>query len=441
MLSDKRAPVSGGINLIDMTPCVERETGQRRHRIQRDRGLGRFGMSALALMLVFGPRIHGSWLLDVSSLTPVATLVILLFIRPSLALSRQQAFQLTALILLLLTTLLALLVVPGAEAFWFFKVLRAILVCLGVWSFLKIAREDEGTAGHSSLFGIAVACVLHSCLVLVESAWPSFGLTLAPFVGHQKPDGVLTRFAGLTASFNATALATGIGASVLIRPKLFGAKTRTAHVFSGVGAALCLAAMALMGVTATVAWLLFEVLLGQFQQARLAVAMAVIFLLIVATGILMIRSSSQAIDPPSVMTKLAAIGHFLEYPEDEGLVLSLAQFLYEGAVFPQDWLVATIGFGGSGRDELYVYSDSGWILAAWGVGGVGLSLILAFHGAALVSTREPRHRRPADLASCVWIAFALIIAVSMKEQELLTRHVLPAFLIVSGSFPQRRVLL
>jgi hypothetical protein len=89
--------------------------------------------------------------------------------------------------------------------------------------------------------------------------------------------------------------------------------------------------------------------------------------------------------------------------------------------FPEDPVTAVFGQGITGRGDIYVPSDVGYILSLYGIGLIGTGLVVCFYlYVLLVSWRLRRYDWQIALLSALFCL--AVMTLNAKEQSLLTRH-------------------
>jgi hypothetical protein len=115
---------------------------------------------------------------------------------------------------------------------------------------------------------------------------------------------------------------------------------------------------------------------------------------------------------------------------DQGYIFELFDIWRGFFIYPESEVGAIFGFGVNGRSGFYVASDIGYVLYIWGLGWLGLSLVLILHLVVLLRVwmlRSVLIRSGYGIAVCYFVVLVLILA--LKEQELLVRHVLSALAV------------
>jgi hypothetical protein len=100
-------------------------------------------------------------------------------------------------------------------------------------------------------------------------------------------------------------------------------------------------------------------------------------------------------------------------------------------VFPDDVGGLLFGYGISGRGSIYVPSDVGYVLLIWGIGLVGSLMTIWLHLRVLRESFRTGGRLGSFVSNTTFVLVGMIFVVSMKEQELLVRHVVTALAFAS----------
>lgn len=393
----------------------------------------RFRVSDIALitavfLLFFGPRVFGSFLFDLISITSVA--VFLLALAKSGVRTVLAHLPMALVLLFGLSALYSLVVIAitgNVNFFFTLRSLRCVVNLLGVVGIVVLYREryQQGW-GRFLVSHVFLSIGLHSSIMVGQFFVPEFNAAVADLAGmeHFK----LGRVAGLTNSYNTLNIVTVF--AVLIGMAYYAEIRTVLPAYSIFGFllvqlfSLLLAGRfaAILGILLVLLLLLLVIVRRGFIRAFGGLTLVSLLVLSVAVGI-----------EPEFKDRLfdSTLVHYIEAVSDVLFHGDLTQS-YIGrtadVVINEMWFLPEtphqlwFGNGFEGRDQInYVASDVGYVLIIFGNGILGLALILLVFFLLAISGAKAARR--GDRAGILLLALVfLCLAVSVKEQALLTRH-------------------
>jgi hypothetical protein len=266
-----------------------------------------------------------------------------------------------------------------------------------------------------------IAVSLHGAVMVVELAVPPFRYAVYGIIGFYDTQGF--RVPGLTISYGITAVTQGFG---VIAAPIVGSRLRSTPsvlLFTGC-TALSWASLFLAGRTG------FFLMSGLFLVVLLFTAHQLVFRprvwlgLGLATGTI---AAGTTFAPASLRAVLfdKTLRHLFElyYTRAETGTAQSRSLRKLGTMYfiPEDPLTVVFGQGITGRGDVYVRSDVGYVLSLYGIGLIGTALVVGFYLYVLaVSWRLRRWDRQIALLSALFCAAVMVL--NAKEQSLLTRH-------------------
>lgn len=374
----------------------------------------------LLFLFLFGPKVGP---IDVLSTACLVAIVIYWLYHPYLpALTRRFWLPLVLLILLLIYSTAIVLFSQTTELFYPLRFARVIFNYLGVYAISYLYwRKYQCKFLQVITSHLFWAVAIHAAIMGLQYSSPGFRSFTYAWVGYI--DGQAIRVPGLTASIGVTSMVHG--AAVLLAPRVFTQVTGSWRVVFYIGFLLVLWSLTVMGRTGfylTLGFFFLQLVIGQKKVSKTVMfllgTMGVLALAFVVGGELISQS---------VVTRYldGSIGHLLEpwkqYQQVGGFRSATIDALRSMYFLPEDTATLLFGNGASGRGILYISSDVGYVLNIFGIGVVGLGIVVAFYLLALRwAIRLATVDRGMGVASFL---FNLgILAYHFKEQTALTRY-------------------
>lgn len=409
--------------------------------LSRDARRSRFRVSdvllfAAVFLLFFGPRVFGSFLFDLISITSMVVFLLALAKTSVATMLRHIPLVLVALFALSALYSMVVIALTGNVNFFFtLRSLRCVVNLLGVVGLVVLYRERyQQLWGHFLLAHVFFAIGLHSAIMAGQFFVPEFNAAVADLAGmeHFK----LGRVAGLTTSYNTLNIVTVFGVLVgmayysEIRAILPSYSILTLLLLQLFSLLLAGRFAAILGILLVLLLLLLVVVRRGFIRALGGLTLGGLLVLSVAAGI-----------EPEFKDRLfdSTLVHYIEAASDVLFHGDLTQS-YIGrtadVVINEMWFLPEtthqlwFGNGSEGRDQInYVASDVGYVLIIFGNGILGLMLILLVF--LVLAVAGARAARRADRAGVLLLALVfLCLAVSVKEQALLTRHAFTGLILM-----------
>jgi len=368
--------------------------------------------------LIYGPKLGP---IDTLSATAVLILAHAAFtgrlrIRPGFG---------TPVVLLYLVSTYALAVVffrGSGEVQYFMRGIRALLNLSAAYALCSLFRARYGPGMAIKVVQhLFIAVAMHGSVMVMEIVSPAFRARVYGIIGFYDTQGF--RVPGLTISYGITAVTQGFAviAAPIVGSRLKGARSLLLFTFC---TALAWASLFLAGRTG------FFVMSGLFLAVLLFTARQLVFRPRVWLGLALATATivgGITLAPASVRSVLfdRTWRHLFElyYTRAETGMVRSRSLAKLGTMYfiPEDPLTVVFGEGITGRGDVYVPSDVGYVLSLYGIGLIGTGLVVGFYVYVLaVSWRLRRYDRQIALLSGL---FALaVLVLNAKEQSLLTRH-------------------
>lgn len=368
--------------------------------------------------LIYGPKVGP---LDVLS----ATALLILAHAALVGRLRFRAELAPPVILLYLLSTYALAVIflrDSGELQYFIRGMRTILNLTAAYALCSLFRARYGPGMAIKVVQhLFVAVALHGSIMVVELASPPIRYAIYGLIGFYDTQGF--RVPGITASYGITAVTQGFG---VIAAPVVGSRLRgmgSILVFT-VCTALAWASLFLAGRTG------FFLMAGLFLVVVLFTARQLVFRPRVWLGLGMATGTIAAgtVFAPAPMRAVIfdkTLRHLFElyYTRAETGTAHSRSLTRLGRMYfiPEDPITTVFGQGITGRGDVYVPSDVGYVLSLYGIGLIGTGLVLAFYAYVLrVAWRMRRYDWQIGLLSALFCLAVLTLAA--KEQSLLTRH-------------------
>lgn len=384
----------------------------------------------LTFLLIYGPRLFGSTVLDVISIVSIlAFAYYLLGSRARIKWVRGSTIPIGVFVGLCWYSLVIILFSDHQEFFYPLKFIRAIINYLGVYVVcFWYTRRYGSDAIYVILEHIYWATVIHAAIMVLQYINSDIARFIYTLSGY--PRWKSYRVTGLTISYNVLTLVQGFGflVGIVMQGRLGNREARSLFLFP-LSMVILLLSMFLAGRTALYIMLFFAMiaLLVGWRKHLLNRR----FMRIAVTSCVLLLGLSQLIGD-SVMDKfntltlpllMSPIKLYLESGTTEGMYTkrTLGVILNDMYFLPED--PATLWFGSSisGRDSVYINSDVGYILMIFGIGVVGTAAVVAFYIYMLaVGIKWWKYDRRIGFLMIVFTAGVLVL--NFKEQTLLTRH-------------------
>jgi hypothetical protein len=393
---------------------------------------------ALLFLLIFGPRLFGSDLLDIISIVSfglAALFVVNKKVRSNSA--RLGGFPILLFYLALIYSIIIVITSTHPEFYHPLRFLRIVINYLAAYALcgLYFHHFEKNFIDHL-MEHIFWAIALHGLILIIQYINPDFRQFLYNVSGN--PNEKVTRVTGLTISYGILSVVQGFGIVVAI----FLRRDSWAHwkklffipAFTIIVISLLLSGRSglyLMTVVTVIAILIHFRQTIQNPKFFLLLA-GVIFLLILTPRLIpngvvyrfRTRTQPHILEP---ITSYQERGTFISGSVET--VLTKMYFL------PEDFRTLVFGSSISGRDSIYIPSDVGYVLQIYGLGIIGTMIIIMFYiYSFFVAWRWwPNNRAIAYLLFSLTCALLILNA---KEQALLTRHAftLSSLLITSWYF-------
>jgi len=311
---------------------------------------------------------------------------------------------------------------PGAELAVTVRIFRAILNLIAAYSLVCLFRRQYGTAFAGKILEhLFLAVALHGVIMIAEVASPGFRSFVYGYTGFTKVTG--WRVPGLTISFGNTAITHGFA---LMAAPVLGSRVR------GVGTSILFAVSTLvvfaslflagrLGFYMMSGFTLVSLLFVGHRLIRRPAAIAGIGLAAVLGALLL-----TSLTPVTAATfRTYTLGHLLEPWKAYELTgrFDARSLRHVSTMYfvPEDDRVFLFGEGITGRGDVYVRSDVGFVLSLYGIGLVGTCMVTFFYFHVMRSAWLSRRYDPALALLAGAFAIAVVV-LNCKENAFLTRH-------------------
>ncbi len=399
---------------------------------------------ALTFLLIYGPRLFGSEVLDVILIVSILAFVhYLLRSRGRVKWVRGSAIPIGVLVGLCWYSLVVMLFSDHQEFFYPLKFARATINYLGVYTVCAWYRRQYGAdAIYVILEHVYWATFIHGFIMIlqyIDSDMAHFIYTLSGY--HRWKS---YRVTGLTISYNTLTLVQGFGllVGIVMQDHFRGRAIRSLFPMSMV---VLLLSMLLAGRTAMYLMLAFaaialligwrKILLNR-RFIRIAVTSCALLLVLrqVVSDSVIYRFNTLTLQP-----LISPIESFLRDKTMAGTYAARSLDIIRNEMYflPEDQATLWFGSSVSGRGSVYISSDVGYVLMVFGIGIVGTAAVVAFYIYMLVVGVKWRRYDP--WISFLMVAFtASVLVLNLKEQTLLTRHAFTISMLMLCSWYLKR---
>lgn len=396
----------------------------------------------LTFLLIYGPRLYGSFLLDVISLASIG-LVAYSLLRSRFRVERVRGgfLPIAVFYCLFSYSLLVAAISRDHELFYPLKFARTTVNYLAVYILCSWYRRKYGpTFIYFILEHVFWAIAVHAAIMVLQYVNSDIARVLYSLSGFQRSKPY--RVTGLTITYNTLSIVQGFGLLLAITLQHRFRKGWKRRLFL-LASTLILISLFLAGRTAAYVMFFFAAVALLVGWRRHLMNRRAI---LTAAGVcVLVLGLSRLVDDPvgdrfatlTLPLLLDPIQSYLESGTTAGTYggETARKVFREMYFLPEDGMVLLFGSSISGRGDVYVASDAGYVQLVFGIGIVGTALVVAFYVYLLAVGIRWRKYDP-------WIAFlsvsltSAVLVVNLKEQVLLTRHAftLSALLLCSWYF-------
>lgn len=334
-------------------------------------------------------------------------------------------------VLIVYSLVVALLVSPLYQEFYYpARFLRVIINYLGCLSLCGLYAAHFGLEFRSHvLFYIFVAITIHAIIMELQFANDGFRYWVYSWSGYEADSLALTssgkRVSGLTLSYSSLSLVQGFG--TMIAPVVWRdwperiPRLLFIPMLIAVVPATLLAGRTGFFTTAMCATVIFIFVFLRHPSRRWSQILILVTIPLGLAIFVFLLSDDKTELFGLTLNRLMEVFVI----DESGARLTLAgswQTVLDHMYFlPEDPWVTIFGSSISGRGNIYVASDVGYILYIFGVGVFGLSLVIGFYVYALIIARKMWQID--SVWALVSIMFVVLVAFQNgKELIMLTRH-------------------
>lgn len=415
----------------------------------------RIGITLFFLMfnLIYGPRVFGSNLFDIISLTAIFVTIIYL-LHSGFKIKYIKGSEIFFFLLALLTVYSFIVSVANfpREFQYPIKYLRVAINFLAVYILcLCYDTYYRKLAVYKALEHVFWAVALHSFIMLAAYFSIDFHNVLIIVSGFDGAKSIPNRTTGLTISYNTLSIVQGFGLLVaIVMQQEFQSlwrRSRWKNSLTLPATFAIFASLFLAGRTAAYIMLIFCVLAALFfLRQLLSRRLLGLFSLLVIFAILWNSFiDAEVIDRFTTVTLALwsdPLNSILETQDLSGAKYTTKTLDYLATMYflPENDLTMLFGSSLSGRGEIYIPSDVGFVLNIFAIGILGSALQAAIYIYFLLIAIEWL-RYDSRIAYLALVLTVAIILVHLKEQTLLTRHAatLSAFLLFFYYITRHRV--
>jgi len=314
------------------------------------------------------------------------------------------------------------------EYFYVLKFARTIVNFLGVYTLVYLYFLRYGLSAKEVIIRhLFWVTVVHAVIMVLQFTVPSFRDLILTLTAYSRPN--LYRATGLTVSYNTTNLVQGIGLLIAVMKGKSIARGPYGKLF-GPATIILILSMAVSGRSAFLLTLLFvavlifrKILTGEINPIKLITPLVLVLLIVPVVGKLinspMIRIflSVTLVDIVEPIESLFQTGSVAG--TKAGLTFSILRTMY---FLPDNPWVLIFGSTLLGRNLIHIYSDSGYVLTIFGIGIVGLILILLIYS-YFVQIAFKWNKYDWEIGFLLLFINMGTLILSLKEKLLLTRHV------------------
>lgn len=385
----------------------------------------------LTFLLIYGPKLFGLAFLDFISITSFLIIFFAVFIkREKIIMNTALKIPIVILSLLVIYSLLVIIISANYDFLYPMKFLRTLLNYLGIYFLCLWYWQRYGEfSKYKCLKFIFLATSLHALIMIIQY----INVDFAGFVNNLSGiDSRKTkwRVTGLTISFNSLALTQGFGFLIGLVLQQNIVKTVSQKIIHLILMGLLFSSLLISGRTASYGILLISsfilflkyreyIIRGKILFLCLSFLSIGIFLYFFASDDIISTFLSYTLEQYYAPFKMLG-GYSSEYDHH---VVNTIKILFENMIIlPESTLILFFGSALSGRGDVYVASDIGYVLSIFGIGIVGTFMMVFFYIYSLIQAFKWKRFSS-------WIAFLsalqiiAILVLNMKEQVLLTRHI------------------
>jgi hypothetical protein len=383
---------------------------------------------SLVFLLIYGPRMFGSTALDLITFAAlVAVGYSLVSSRAAVAWVPGSTLQISALGVLTVYALIITITSPTPELFYPAKFIRAALnyggvYVLSMWYWRKYGREGIYIMLEHVFWAVAV----HALVMVLQYTYSGFANIIWTISGYSRDKSL--RVTGLTISYNTLNLVQGFGLllAILLRDRMRSGWKRVCFIPA---AALVITSLFIAGRTAAfiMGMFCFIALVVGFRRFLLRMStlwyIAGMIAVVVAIALVIPADDLERFQSGTLKPILEPITAYLQYGSIVGThARATAELLARSMwFFPQDERVLLWGSSLSGRGDIEITSDIGFVLFIFGIGVVGTIAVVLLYAHMLILAK--RWRRFDGWIAYAMAAFTLaVVMLHFKEQTILTRH-------------------
>ncbi len=345
---------------------------------------------------------------------------------------RDEIIILSAIIALIIYTGILTVLYGSIDIFFFLRHLRVLINFLGAIALIGIAQRCVGQKYVSVIFtSIYLALVMHAALIISMYLWDPLRIIVYQitdaysYVNLNYPFLTGLRISGLTYGLSQTSVVQMFGIS--ITPFVYKyIRFKTGFWMSIIILFLSLFLTGRTGIVFSILFAPLSFLIASESRREKFLRALSNTAIIVMLGTFMLKSF------PFIQTKSFFLEKFFGYnirvakeiisiivsPDNSPFLITMRRMV----IVPGDWLVFIFGNSMSGRSETYYLpSDIGYIRLLFGLGVLGLVIVLLLHLLFLYyGIRIYKLNKAISVATVIMITSVLLL--NAKELALLTRN-------------------
>ena len=405
---------------------------------------------ALTFLMIYGPKV-GSWQSAFGDVISWISLFLVLYgyfgQSVHLYIKRKPIVPLGLLVILLhysaLVCLCSGVLANGDfELFYPLKFTRSLLNFGGAFALCGIYYKRYGSLFTTKILQhIFFAASLHALIMILEYINDDFRRVVFSLTGlvYQKTD--VLRVPGLTISFGTLSITQGFAfmAFPLIAKSMRGIRQNLLFVVSVLLIAASLFLAGRSGFYMTLPLTLFVLGVKNITArplSRSTTVFRILLLVVVVYGISRFAASQISEEVWSRFEK-GTLYHLLEpyhgYRRTKVISIKGIEHLKTMYFLPDDFINVVFGSSISGRGDVYVQSDVGYVLSIFGIGILGTLLMIAFYIYVFILAFRIKDYDK-DVALLLFLFTVVVTILNLKEQTLLTRHAFTITVLLFSSW-------
>ncbi len=377
----------------------------------------------LFFLTIYGPRLYGSNILDLISLTSIVCIIIGTLNGSFKMIDNKIIFVAILLIFMFLYTLM-ISVISGINEFVFAgKFIRAFLNFFGVYGLVFTFYKKTNGNLVLLLKLIYLSVLLHSLIMIFQYLLPDFGKFIVEINGYGNDK--LFRVTGLTVSYNTLNVVQSFGFFIGI------ILNKNGKFYYIIGSIVILIAMFLAGRTSFILTLLL-LFIYIIIDSKLNLVSYFKYLVSIVFFLFVVSILFNFYVPSNIKQKFESTT-FVSFNQ---LILSIndsddfastyggetAIGLKDHLILPENVFILLFGNGNDGRGRVYIPSDIGYIKWIYGVGLLGSIIIYSLYLMIYYLIYKRLGSEMQNLNLVIIGNLLMIILLHAKEQVILTRH-------------------